>query len=189
MTAVQQSHPQGPSPATSLRSGADYLKSLNDGRQVYLDGEWSPTSRPPGASAGRAHGGAPVRRRGRAREPRADDVPLAHDRRAGAARATRFRTRHADLARAAAVLRELGRGDLRPDGPHARSRRGLLLRLRRQAERVRRGRPAVRRQRRPLLRARARQAPLCSATRSCRRRSTAPSPRTSRPIRRCMPAW
>ena len=39
MTAVQQSHPQGPSPATSLRSGADYLKSLNDGRQVYLDGE------------------------------------------------------------------------------------------------------------------------------------------------------
>ena len=92
-------------------------------------------------------------------------------------------------ARAAAVLGEMGGGDLRPDGPHARPRRRLLLRLCGGAERVRRRRTEVRRQRRRVLRAHARRASLCSATRSCRRRSTAASPRTSRAIRRSTPAW
>ena len=36
---------------------------------------------------------------------------------------------HADLRGAAAVLGDMGGGDVRPDGPHARSRGGLLLRL------------------------------------------------------------
>src|SRR5437870_11094781 len=38
MTALQQLHSQSHS-AGSLRTGADYLKSLNDGRQVFVNGE------------------------------------------------------------------------------------------------------------------------------------------------------
>src|SRR5215468_11525115 len=37
MTAL--SHSQNPPVAGSLRTGADYLRSLQDGRQVLLDGE------------------------------------------------------------------------------------------------------------------------------------------------------
>src|SRR5713101_10143222 len=38
MTALQQGHSQAGS-AGSLRTGSDYLRSLNDGRQVFVDGE------------------------------------------------------------------------------------------------------------------------------------------------------
>ena len=85
-------------------------------------------------------------------------------------------------ARAAAVLGEMGGGDVRPDGSRARSCRRLLLRLRGGAERVRRGRAEVCRQCGGVLRADARPASLSSAMRSCRRRSTAASRRTSRAI-------
>ena len=85
-------------------------------------------------------------------------------------------------ARAAAVLGEMGGGDLRPDGPHARPRRRLLLRLCGGAGGVRRRRAEVRRQRRRVLRAACATSISMSATRSCRRRSTAASPRTSRAI-------
>ena len=65
-------------------------------------------------------------------------------------------------ARAAAVLRDLGGIDLRPDGPHARPCRRLLRRLRGDAGHLRgRQRPQVRRQRRRVLRAHARQPRLC----------------------------
>src|SRR6267142_6994031 len=39
MTALSQAHSQNPPSAGSLRTGADYLRSLQDGRQVYVDGE------------------------------------------------------------------------------------------------------------------------------------------------------
>jgi 4-hydroxyphenylacetate 3-monooxygenase len=37
MTTSQTSHPVSGAP--SLRSGAEYLRSLNNGRQVFVDGE------------------------------------------------------------------------------------------------------------------------------------------------------
>ena len=37
MTTLQTAHP--PSTFPSLRTGAEYLRSLNDGRQVFVDGE------------------------------------------------------------------------------------------------------------------------------------------------------
>ena len=112
---------------------------------------------------------------------------LAQDRRAGAARLSD--PAHARRsARAAAVLGNMGRGDVRPDGAHARSRRGLLLRLRGGAAPVRRGR-AVRRQCGGVLRARPRRASLSQL----RDRAAADRPqqarRTSRATRRSTPAW
>ena len=67
---------------------------------------------------------------------------------------------HADLRARRLFSGDWAGGDLRPDGPHARSRRGLLRRLCGGAGRVRRRRPAIRRQRHRLLRAHPRQPPL-----------------------------
>src|SRR5215813_6598247 len=39
MTALSDADSQNPSTAGSLRTGADYLRSLDDGRQVFVDGE------------------------------------------------------------------------------------------------------------------------------------------------------
>src|SRR5215510_8798742 len=39
MTALSDAHSQNPSTAGSLRTGADYLRSLDDGRAVFVDGE------------------------------------------------------------------------------------------------------------------------------------------------------
>src|SRR5262245_4030253 len=39
MAALSQAHSQNPSTAESLRTGADYLRSLDDGRAVFVDGE------------------------------------------------------------------------------------------------------------------------------------------------------
>ena len=96
---------------------------------------------------------------------------------------------HADLAGTAAVLGDLGGGDVRPDGAHARSRRRLLLRLCGDA------RACWRRAGRNSPTTWSRSTSTCATTtsmppmRSCRRRSTAASPRTSRATRRSMPAW
>ena len=114
--------------ATPLRTGAEYLRSLNDGRAVFVEGERvKDVSEAQGIPRGRAFGRAALRHRGRAGKPRADDLHLAQDRRAGASRAYQIPQSHADLRAAPAVLGEMGGSDLRPDGPHARPRRGLLL--------------------------------------------------------------
>src|SRR5262247_4857135 len=39
MTALSQAHSQNPSTAGSLRTGADYLCSLDDGRKIFVGGE------------------------------------------------------------------------------------------------------------------------------------------------------
>src|SRR5262244_1321604 len=39
MTALSDTRSQNPSGAGSLRTGADYLRSLDDGRAVFVDGE------------------------------------------------------------------------------------------------------------------------------------------------------
>jgi 4-hydroxyphenylacetate 3-monooxygenase len=39
MTALQQAQSQARPATTSMRTGAEYLRSLNDGRQVFVDGE------------------------------------------------------------------------------------------------------------------------------------------------------
>ncbi len=92
-------------------------------------------------------------------------------------------------ARAAALFRNLGRGDLRPDGPRARPCRGLLRRLRRGAEILRRARASNS----PTISSPSTNSCATStsiaATPSCRRRSTAQNPRISRATRRFMPAW
>ena len=92
-------------------------------------------------------------------------------------------------ARTAAVLGDLGGGDLRPDGALARPRRGLLRRLRGGAERVRRRRAEVCRQRGRVLREDARRAPLSQL----RDRAAADRPQQARAqaerSRRSTPAW
>ena len=128
-----------------------------------------------GLSRGGALDRAALRHRGGAGDARAHDLRLAQDRRAGAARLPDS-AQPCRSAGAAAVLRDLGRGDLRPDGPHARSRRRLLLRLCRDAGRAGGGRAALRRQRRRLLRAHARQPPL----RLLRHRPAADRPQQAR---------
>ena len=189
MTALPRAPSQNPSTAGSLRTGADYLRSLDDGRAVFVDGERvADVVRASCLPRGRAFDCAALRHRGGAGEPRADDLSVAQDRRAGAARLSDPQDPRRS-AGAAAVLGDMGGSDVRPDGPHARPRGGVLLRLRRRAGRVRGRRPAVRRQRGRVLRAYARQPPLRQPTRSFRRRSTAASPRTSRATRRSTPAW
>ena len=98
-----------------------------------------------------------LRHRRRSGAARAHDLPLAQDRRAGAARLANSEDARR-FARAAPVLRDLGGGDLRADGPRARSCRRLLHRLCGDAEIFRQRRAAkIRRQPRRVLRIHARQ--------------------------------
>ena len=124
-----------------MRTGDDYLRSLKDGRRVFVDGEHvkDVTAHPAFRQAARSIAML-YRHRGAAGLARAHDVYLAEDRRAGAARLADS-AHSCRPARAATVLGNLGRGDLRPDGPRARPRRRLLLRLC--------GEPAILRQPRP----------------------------------------
>src|SRR6516162_6059638 len=39
MTVLEATHPQSQATAASMRTGAEYLRSLRDGRQVFVDGE------------------------------------------------------------------------------------------------------------------------------------------------------
>ena len=143
---------------------------------------------PSGLPRGGALDRTAVRHRGGAGDARAHDLRLAQDRRAGAARLS-DPAQPCRSAGAAPVFRDLGRGDLRPDGSHARSRRRILLRLRRDAGRAGGGRAAIRRQRGRLLRAHARQPPLCLLC----HRPAADRPQQARAqakrSRRSMPAW
>ena len=50
-----------------MRTGAEYLRSLNDGRQVFLDGEKVADVTASGIPRGGALGGAALRHRGRIR--------------------------------------------------------------------------------------------------------------------------
>ena len=130
-------------PATaSMRTGAEFLRSLNDGRQVFVDGE-----KVKDVTAHRAF-------REAARSiARLFDIAAAPEnrermtftspryRRAGVRALTRFRAA-CRPARQASPPRS-GPSDLRPDGPHAGPCRRLLRRLCRQAAVLRRGRRSV----------------------------------------------
>ena len=171
-----------------MRTGAEYLRSLNDGRRVFVDGESvkDVTAHPAFRQAARSVANL-YRHRGRSGAARAHDLRVAEDRRAGVAGLAN--PAHARRpARPAAVLGNLGGSDLRPDGPVARSRRRLLHRLRGDAAAVRHCGPKVRRQSGRVLRVHARQPHL----RQLRHRAAADRPlasrRTSRAIRRSMPA-
>ena len=140
-----------------MRTGAEYLRSLKDGRGVFVDGERvKDVTAASGVSPGGALDRQPDGHRGGARDARAHDVHLAENRRAGVAGLAD--PAHARRpARTAVVLGDLGRGDLRPDGTHARSCRRLLLRLCGDAAGAGGGRPEIRRQCRRVLRVHARQ--------------------------------
>ena len=153
-------NPQSKPVATALRTGDEYLRSLNDGRQVFVDGEkvadvtGHPAFREAARSVARLYdiAAAPENRELMTfASPRTGEPVL---------RGYQIPRNPCRSARAAAVLREMGGGDLRPDGALARSRRGLLCRLRGGAERVRRRRAEVCRQCGGVLRADARPAPL-----------------------------
>ena len=65
----------------ALRTGSDYLRSLNDGRKVFLDGQAvADVSKHKAFREAARSVGAAVRHRRRSGEPRADDVHLAQDR-------------------------------------------------------------------------------------------------------------
>ena len=165
-----------------------FARSTTDGRCSSTASASRTSPRHPRLPRGGALDRAALRHRGGAGDARAHDLRLAQDRRAGAARLP-DPAQPCRSAGAAAVLGDLGRGDVRPDGPHARSRRRLLLRLRRDA------RACWRRAGRNSPTTWSPSTSTCATTtstppmRSCRRRSTAASPRTSRATRRSMPAW
>ena len=70
-SSTQPTKPRNEAPSL-MRTGSDYLRSLNDGRQVFVDGEKvADVTRHHGLPRGRALGGAALRHRGGAREPRA----------------------------------------------------------------------------------------------------------------------
>ena len=104
-----------------MRSGSDYLKSLNDGRQVFVDGEKvadvtkHPAFREAARSVARLYdiAAAPENRELMTFTSPTTGEPV-HARLSDPENACR-------PARAAAVLRDLGGGDLRADGPLART--------------------------------------------------------------------
>jgi len=159
-----------------MRTGADYLSSLNDGRRVFLDGEAvkDVSAHPAFREAARLDRW-PLRHRRRSGQPRAHDVSLAEDRRAGAARLADSED-PCRFTRTAFVLGNLGGGDFRPDGPRARPRRRLFHRLMR---RCRSFSPAPASKNSPRISPRSTNS--CATTTSiaptpsCRRRSTARS--------------
>ena len=173
-----------------MRTGAEYLRSLNDGRRVFVDGERvkDVTAHPAFRQAARSIAGLydiaaepALRERMTFASPKTGEPVW---------RAWQIPQHPRRPARAPTVLGDLGGSDLRPDGPHARSRRGLLRRLRGDAAVLRA--PAASRNS-PTTSSRSTNScatiTSTAATRSCRRRSTARSRRTSRAIRRSMPAW
>ena len=172
-----------------MRTGDEYLRSLKDGRRVFVDGELvkDVTTHPAFRQAARSIATLyDIAAQPELRERMTFTSPKTGE---PVHRAWQIPQDACRPARAAAVLGDLGGGDLRPDGPRARSCRRLLRRLCRGA--------AVLRQRRasnsPTISSRSTNScattTSIAATRSCRRRSTARSPRISRAIRRSMPAW
>src|SRR5262249_8692788 len=116
-----------------MRTGSDYLRSLNDGRQVFVDGECVKdvtghrAFREAARSIARLYdiAGAPeMRERMPSRSPKTGEPVL---------RAYQIPGSHADL-RARRLF-----SDIRLNGAHARPRRRLFLRLCRGPERARRG--------------------------------------------------
>ncbi len=137
MTAQPQTSAARLAASGSLRTGAEYLRSLNDGRQVFVDGEnvkdvtAHPAFREAARSVARLYdiAAAPENReRMTFISPKTGEPVL---------RAYQIPHSHADLRARRLFSRDLGGSDLRPDGPHARSRRRLLLRLCGDAGRVR----------------------------------------------------
>ena len=112
-----------------LRTGAEYLKSLDDGRQVFVGGERvgnvaaHPAFREAARSVARLYdiAAAPEHReRMTYPSPKTGEPVL---------RAYQIPKTHADLRARRLFSENMGGGDLRPDGPHARPRRRLLRRL------------------------------------------------------------
>ena len=172
-----------------MRSGSDYLKSLNDGRQVFVDGEKvadvteHPAFREAARSVARLYdiAAAPENRELMTfTSPKTGEPVL---------RAYQIPRTHADLRARRLFSEKWAEATFGLMGRSPDHVAGFFCGYAAVPERVRGRRPEVRRQRRLVLRERRATSTSTSATRSCRRRSTAASPRTSRATRRCMPAW
>ena len=143
-----------------MRTGAEYLNSLNDGRQVFVEGErvkdvtTHPAFREAARSVARLYdiAAAPENRELMTFTSPKTGKPVW--------RAYQIPRTHADLRARRLFSEKWAEATLRPDGPHARPCRGLLHRLCRGAGGVRRRRAEVRRQRRRVLREDARRASL-----------------------------
>ena len=172
-----------------MRTGSDYLRSLNDGRQVFVDGERvkdvtaHPAFREAARSIARLYdiAAAPeIRERMTFASPKTGEPVL---------RAWQIPRSHADL-RARRLFSEtwaeatFGLMGRTPD--HVA---GFFCGYAATPRRAGGGRPEIRRQRRSPSTSTCATTTSTSPTRSCRRRSTAASRRTSRAIRRSMPAW
>src|ERR1700722_9492148 len=122
-----------------MRTGAEYLRSLNDGRRVFLDGE-----RVKDVSAHPAFRQA-ARSIANLFDIAAD--PALRERMTFVSPKTGEPVWRAwQIARPAPFLGNLGGSHFRPDGTIARSRRRFFRRLRRDAATVRRRGPEIRRQ-------------------------------------------
>ena len=172
-----------------MRSGSDYLKSLNDGRQVFVDGEKvadvtkHPAFREAARSVARLYdiAAAPENRELMTFPSPKTGEPVQ--------RACQIPKTHADLRARRLFSEKWAEATFGLMGRSPDHVAGFFAGYAAVPERVRDRRPEIRRQRRLVLRERARRAPL----RQLRDRPAADrphaSPRTSRATRRCMPAW
>ena len=144
----------------NLRTGEEYLRSLKDGRCVYVDGERvkdvtvHPAFREAAKSVARLFDIAAA--------PENREIMTYPSPKTGAPvwRAWQIPKSHADLRLKRLAAETWAEATLRPDGPHARPCRRLHRGLCGKARAVRGGRGALRRQPAEDLRAPARQPPL-----------------------------
>ena len=111
-----------------MRTGSDYLRSLNDGRQVFIDGERvkDVTAHVAFREAARSL----ARLYDIAAAPQMRELMTFISPKTGEPVLRAYQIPRRSTG-AALVFRDLGRGDIRPDGAHARPRRRFLLWLRR----------------------------------------------------------
>ena len=178
-----------PEPSTGLRTGAQYLADIgNDGRQVIYDGEIvrDVTSHPAFSGAARSIAGL----WDIAADPANRELMTYPSPKTGKPVLWCYHIPQTAGRPSSSAPHDpaLDRAHLRPDGPHARSRRGVLRGLRRLP-----GFFATAGQRYAdnLTASTSMRATTISTSpmRWRRRRSTAASHRMRNPIRRCAPAW
>src|SRR6266446_1372407 len=108
-----------------MRTGSDYLRSLNDGRQVFIDGERvkDVTAHVAFREAARSL----ARLYDIAAAPRMRERMTFISPKTGEPVLRAYQIPRSRSTGAALVFRDLVRGDIRPDGAHARSCRRFLL--------------------------------------------------------------
>jgi len=176
-------------PSMSLRTGAEYIRSLNDGRAVFVEGERvKDVSR---HKAFREAARSVARLYDIAAAPENRELMTFTSPKTGAPvhRSYQMPGSHADLRQRRLFHEKWAEATFGLMGRTPDHVAGFFTGYAAVPEVFAKGGQKYARQCRGVLREDARRSISMSATRSCRHRSTAANRRTSRAIRRFMPAW